>query len=138
MTQVTATIVDGERTEDVAARLADGALLIEASDLERATGWHLEPEGLCRAEACVPVRDRAALEVDGAIALSAFAELLARPLAVETDTPPIAVLGEPLDTHQRMRGRDAPRFTLPDVDGRPVALDDYVGRKRMLIAWASW
>ena len=37
------------------------------------TGWTLKPEGLCRGEMCVPVRDRAALGDADGIDLAAFA-----------------------------------------------------------------
>jgi len=36
------------------------------------------------------------------------------------------------------RGDVAPEFSLPDLEGRDVALRDFAGRKRLLLAWASW
>ena len=38
-------------------------------DLRVAIGWELKPEGLCRDDVCVPVRDRDALLVDGMVDL---------------------------------------------------------------------
>ncbi len=36
-------------------------------------------------------------------------------------------------------GRPAPEFTLPDLDGTPVRLGDYRGRKAVLVNfWATW
>jgi peroxiredoxin len=139
MTEMAATIVDGERVAAVTARVEDGVLLIAADDLERATGWHLEPEGLCCGDVCLSVRDRPALDVNGAVSLNELARVLGRPLAIELSGSPIAVLGEPGETYdQTLAEQAAPSFTLPDVDGNPVALDDYTGRKRVIVTWAPW
>ena len=34
--------------------------------------------------------------------------------------------------------KPAPPFSLPDVDGRPVTLEDYRGRALLLFFWATW
>jgi hypothetical protein len=133
-----ATIVDDDHAVTVRATARDGTLLVPAEDVARATGWALKPEGLCRDEVCVPVRDQAALVVDGSIDVRGLAAALRRPVAVEPDAS-LAVLGEATRTvSTRLAALEAPPFTLPDLDGRPVSLDDFAGRKRLLIAWASW
>ena len=35
-------------------------------------------------------------------------------------------------------GDPAPDFTLKSLDGEPVTLSDYRGRKLILFMWASW
>lgn len=35
-------------------------------------------------------------------------------------------------------GQDAPSFTLVDLDGSPVRLDDFVGKKVVINFWATW
>ena len=133
-----ATIVDDDRAVTVRATARDGTLLVPPEDVERATGWVLKPEGLCRDDTCVPVRDHDALVVEGSIDVRGLAAVLGRPVAVEPAAG-LAVLGEAtatIGTH--LRALEAPPFTLPDLDGRPVSLDDFAGRKRLLIAWASW
>jgi len=133
-----ATLLDDDREIRVPATPHGDTLLVAADDLDRATGWALRPEGLCRDNVCVPVRDRAALLTDGAIDVRAFGAALGRPVAVEPDAG-VAVLGAaPTDVPGRLDALDAPPFTLPDLDEHPVSLDDYAGRKRLLIAWASW
>ena len=32
----------------------------------------------------------------------------------------------------------APAFTLPDLDGKPVKLEDYRGKALLLFFWATW
>jgi peroxiredoxin len=133
-----ATIVDGDRVSDIHATAAGDTVLLSPDDLTAAIGWTLKPEGLCRADVCVPVRDRASLEVEGGISLRGVAELLGRPLALEVD-PIVAVLGAaPSDVGAALATGKAPNFSLPDVDGGTVELDDYAGRKRMISTWSSW
>lgn len=35
-------------------------------------------------------------------------------------------------------GTPAPDFTLNDVDGKPVSIKDFLGKKVVLVFWASW
>ncbi len=130
----TATIIDDDHELHVRVTPRADTLLVDPDDLP-ATGWSLKPEGLCRGEVCVPVRDREALVSRDGIDLRAFAKTLARPIAIEPDAA-LAVLGEP--DASGPRSLDAPDFTLPDLDGNPVSLRAFDGRKRLLIAWSSW
>ena len=133
-----ATLVDDDRELRVPATPRDDTLLVAVEDLERATGWTLRREGLCRDNVCVPVRNRAALVTGDAIDLRAFGAALGRPVAIEP-TVGVAVFGAaPTEVQARLDALEAPPFTLPDLDGNLVSLDDYAGRKRLLIAWASW
>jgi hypothetical protein len=137
MTADTTLIVD-DREVTIRAEALDDTLLVSVDELARATGWALKPEGLCRDDVCVPVTDRDALLVNDTVDLRAFAAALERPAALEPHAG-LAVLGEaPTTLEARLTSGDAPPFTLPDLDGRPVSLDDFAGRKRLLIAWASW
>lgn len=36
------------------------------------------------------------------------------------------------------KGDDAPAFTLNDLEGNPVSLGDFAGKKVVLVFWASW
>ena len=118
---------------DVKAR--DG-LWMAAEDAERVTGWTLKPEGMCRADLCVPmpvsaVRGR---EVD----VEAFWTKLGGPV-VASDARDVWALGAPADERNAaLTGLQAPDFTLPDIDGTPRSLSQLRGRKVFVATWASW
>jgi hypothetical protein len=151
---VALTILADDRTSTVEARLDDrsraadssrdgaatslGAVRISAGDLERALGFELKPEGLCKGELCLPIGSRPGLVASDGIDLVALADLLERPLALDVAEGG-ALLGE--SARQRsaaLRSLEAPDFRLPDLDGRERALSDHRGRKVFLLAFASW
>jgi hypothetical protein len=106
--------------------------------VQRTLGWELKPQGLCRGEACFPVRDRAALVRAHGIDLGALARVLDLPLAADVEAG-VAVLGTSAgERANRLASMEAPDFTLPDLAGRLHSLRDQRGKKTLLIAWASW
>jgi hypothetical protein len=106
--------------------------------LRAAFGWELKPQGLCRDDTCIPVRERDALVDRDGIDLATLARLLDRPVALDP-AERVAVLGASADTRAgRLASLEAPDFTLPDLDGRPHSLAGHRGRKVLLVAWASW
>lgn len=136
------------------ARSVDGAVdggrvLIAPDDLTHAIGWQLEPEGLCRGDVCVPVRDRAALfapapeSAPGAgdhewVDVARIADALGRAAVVDADAGIVAI-GHDAETRRRaLDGLDAPNFTLPDLDGAPHQLDEWRGHKKLLVAFSTW
>ena len=131
-----ATLVVNDEEREISVAIENHTWLISSRDLESAIGWELREEGLCRGDVCVPVRDKNLLEVGNDIALDRVAETLRRPFATESD-PPMAVIGNP-DSGSRLGSESAPNFSLPDIDVNQVSLDDYAGRKRLLLAWSSW
>jgi hypothetical protein len=132
------TLIDEARPSTVDATVRADGVRLRPAEVARALGWELRPEGLCRGDVCVPVRDRGTLVDDDGIALAALARLLDRPLAVDLDAG-IAVLGASAAGRAgRLAAREAPDLTLPDLEGRLHTLRDQRGKKTLLIAWASW
>ncbi len=136
-----ATIIT-DTEHEIVARSDGSRLLADAAAFAAATGWELKPEGLCRDDVCVPVQDRDSLLAGdpdrGEIDLAAFASALGRPHAIDVDEG-VIVVGESAGTvAERLRSLEAPDVTLADLDGAPVALSEYSGRKRILVTWASW
>lgn len=132
-----ATIVTDEiRTT---AAVADGdRLLIDPAALPDALGWEWKPEGICRDNVCVPVRDRAAVLVADKLDIGAVAAALGR-LAVVDAPAGIAVIALAKELRREaLEERHAPAFTLPDLDGVEHDLGQWSGKKKLLVTFASW
>ena len=84
MTDSTFTIIDDGKSATVPARVSGDTVRLSREALERATGWTLKPEGLCRGALCVPLRPGAALEGAEGVDLAGVAAALGRPLALDT------------------------------------------------------
>ncbi len=124
------TVID-EHEVVVDARVEAGRVFVSSGDLASATGWVLKPEGLCRGEMCVPARglDASTLE------LSDVARALHRAVVVDVEGGVAAFAGDPMSAGMRA---SIDELELPDLDGNIVRMSDFAGRKRLLIAWASW
>jgi hypothetical protein len=122
------TLID-EHEVEVDADVDGERVLVDRGDLLRATGWELKPEGLCRGVVCVPWRSPDGDRVD----LRATAEALGRAF-VQADKV-AALAGDPMGKGQRS---NVDELELPDLDGNVVRMSDFAGRKRLLVAWASW
>jgi hypothetical protein len=138
MTTRQVAVIDEGRTVPLDATVSGDALAIAPAALAAGLGWELKPEGLCRGAVCVPVRDRAKLVGADGVDLAELARVLDRPFAAEPAAG-LAVLGTAAgDRRARMTSLEAPDFTLPDLGGALHSLSDHRGKKRLLIAWASW
>jgi hypothetical protein len=102
--------------------------------LERATGWELKPEGLCKDDRCVPFP--AAADGDGRLDVRAVAERLGMPLAHD-EHHGVWALGPESGDHV-LASAELPPIVLEDVDGRPFDLASLRGEKVLIAAWASW
>ncbi len=138
MTNVAFTVIDDGEVREVTASVEGDNVRLAPDALQAALGWELKPQGLCKDEACVPVRDAGMLDEDGRIALRSVAALLGRPLAMDVEER-AAALGTSAEVRTaQLQSLDAPDFTLPDLEGKPHSLSDHRGKKVLLIAYASW
>ncbi len=131
-------LVVGPAEVEVSGRRDGDRLLVAEADLAAATGWELKAQGLCRADACVPVSDRSGLGPDGWIDLIAMAGAIGHPVAAE---PPLGVvsIGEPASTRSAaLASLDAPDITLPTVGGGCTSVAEHTGKKRLVVSFASW
>ncbi len=115
---------------------AHDGLWMSSADAETVTGWTLKPEGMCRADQCVPLPASAVgtSEVD----VAAFWKKVGGPV-VASDAHDVWALGAPAaERNAALEGLEAPDFTLPDIEGTPRTLSDLRGKKVFLATWASW
>jgi hypothetical protein len=130
--------LDAEHGARPATGRIDGdRVLLDADALGRLSGWQLKPEGLCRDEMCVPVRD-AELVVDGAVDVARFAAALARPAVVDAAQGVVALGERSADRRGPIEDGIGPDFTLPQLDGGTFTFSSLGRRKKLLLAWASW
>jgi hypothetical protein len=134
----TLTIINETRATDVVATVIGDRVLLAPDAVETAIGWALKPEGFCRGDVCVPVRENPAAVVDGNVDLAAFAELIGRPLALDLAERAAAMAAAPADRGAMLTTLLAPEFTLPDLEGRMHSLSAHRGKKVFLAVWASW
>jgi len=136
MTRSVTVITDAVATVDGEV---DGThVLVAPSSLPAAIDWELKPEGLCREDVCVPVRDRESLLAGDALDLSAVASALGRPFVVDADARVAAMALPSEERHRALRDHVAPPFTLPDLDGNPHSLEEWRDRKKLLFAFSTW
>jgi hypothetical protein len=135
---VTVTLVFDGEAHVVEGEVRGDAVLLTPAALHEATGWELQPQGLCRGDVCVPTHALDGVAVDDLVDVAAFGAALRRPVALEPAAS-IAVLAESSDDLATTIAEGvAPAFTLPDLDGNAVALADFAGKKKLLLAWSSW
>ena len=134
----TLTLISDDRTARIEADLPTDRTLVSPDQLEVATGWTLKPEGLCRGAVCVPTSMWPELVVDDRIDLAVFARLTDQVLVVDTEER-IAALGPSAARRaSEMATLQAPDFTVDTIDGDPVSLGDFKGRKKLMVAFSSW
>jgi hypothetical protein len=116
------------------------ALWIDTRDLERATGWRLSSEGLCRDDECavLAAADRQRLVDGDTVCASELWQTLGRPVLHDAARA-TWLLGEEAGERRRsLESLEAPDFTLPDITGKLHSLSDFRGKKVFLATWASW
>lgn len=132
------TVIDVGHPTEVEATLTDDGVWVATSGVEKALGWVLRSEGLCRGDVCIPVTGQTGLVNNGNMNLAALAGLLRRSLASSPEEG-AAYLGPPFDLFDQMiAGLEAPDFELPDLDNRLHSLSEHRGSKVQLVVWASW
>jgi len=130
-----ASVVTPTLTVEVDARRDGARLLIDPGALADITGWHVEPQGFCRGDICVP---RRGTEADDFVDLEAFGRTVGMPVVVDAGAGAASVTEPASRRAADLTGLAAPDLTLPDLEGRPVRLSDAHGQKLLLLAWASW
>jgi AhpC/TSA family len=115
-------------------------LWLASDELAAATGWALEPAGLCQADRCVRIPHGREDELvrNAKVNVAALARLLEQPV-LRDDAHGVWYVSDAGPARRAAaQSLQAPDFTLPDLEGRPHSLADYRGKKVFLVSWASW
>ena len=108
---------------------------VSPEEFEVRSGWHLQPEGLCKADVCVPL-PRDLLGDDGCLDLAHIGSALQMPL-VDDASAHLWALGPPAGPTV-LTSAQAPDLVLPGLDDQPFAISSLRGTKVLLLVWASW
>ncbi|MCH7789474.1 MAG: hypothetical protein IH940_08525 [Acidobacteria bacterium] len=125
-------LVPGSEAVVVDASIADGQVLVGADGVEAATGMTLTREGLCEGAVCTVYAN------DGEVDLAEAGLRLGQRSILDAEA---AVMALAVPQRSRASAIDdliAPGFTLPDLDGNDRSLEEFRGRKQLLVAFASW
>jgi hypothetical protein len=122
------------------ARSTD-TLWLDAAQVHEATGWDWKPQGLCRADTCMPVprdADQPSMVDGDRLDIAAFWRHAGWPV-VHDDDGRVWVLGEgAAHRADALSSLQAPDFELPDLQGNMHRLSDLRGQRVFLSTWASW
>jgi len=127
-------LYEGRETTLGQSRVIDGDLWVEARDLPKLNGFEVKPQGACRGDVCIPLPK--SLKNKSRLNLSGFARKVKQAAVREGD---LWSFGEiPTLRSGYLDSRIAPSFVVRDRKGVDVRLEDFRGRKILLLTWASW
>lgn len=134
------TVLSDEKTVNLSDAREEGARLwVSPADLEKATGWSVKPEGLCREQACVPLpADGSWRDEQDRIDVTAFLERLGQPVVHDPEHSVWVIGSSAASRREELLSLTAPDFTLPDIDGTPHSLSQYRGKKVFLYTYGSY
>jgi len=111
-------------------------LTIDQSEFEARTGWEIKPEGACKGDECVLLSPE--VHTEQGLDARVLADRLGMPLVADDDAGIWALGPATQGTGRVLTSAHAPELTLPDADGNPFSLSSLLGKKVLLVAWASW
>ena len=133
----TVTVLMPHESIEVEGQCVDDLALVDRTSLNEVLGWELKPQGLCRENECIPVKESDLLHGD-CVDLRAAATAVGVTSMLADDTDLVALSVPSQARSDALTRRRAPNFVLPDLDGEDHSLEQFQGRKRLLVAFASW
>jgi len=131
----TTTVLYGDRAVPLQKTQPDPKdLWVRQADLPKINDFEVKPEGACRADLCIPL-SKDLLRGDW-FNLTGFARKTGQAFLNESS---VWSFGEiPVLRGAFYNSRIAPDFAVPDRSGKIVHLNDFRGKKVLVITWASW
>jgi len=123
---------------EIDGSIIDNAVVVSPGALHAALGWEIKPEGICRGDLCIPLHDQTAVIRADGVDLVAAARLIGSETLIDTTSSIVAVSLPAQNRHLSLIGRQAANFTLPDLDGNLHSLNEFEGKRRLLVAFATW
>lgn len=112
-------------------------LSIPRTAFEDGTGWALRPQGACRGDVCIPLRDDVFTGDGDLVDVVAAATLMQLPLVTD-DEHGVSALGPWPGTGHALVSAEAPDLVLPDLDGNEFRLSSLRGQKVLILSWAPY
>ena len=109
---------------------------ISRSEFEQHTGWAFKPEGACKGDVCIPLRDNPA-DANATLDLAVIADQMGMPL-VSSPEHSLWALGPESVGSRALTSAIAPPLSLPDLAGKPFDLASLRGKKVVVYAWAPY
>jgi hypothetical protein len=132
-----ATVLYGDRAVPLSKirPAQENDLWVRKADLPGINDFHIKPQGACREDLCIPIAKE--LQYKEYFNLTGFARKTGE--TVIRDEAGVYSFGEiPLLRGAFYNSRMAPDFAVPDRKGRVVHLNDFRGKKVLVVTWASW
>ncbi len=108
-------------------------LHVSRTEFEQGTGWQIKPEGACKGDICIPLKNQVGQQVD----IEQIADEMNLPLVAEP-AHEIWALGPESIGGRTLSTAEAPNLTLPDLDGKLFELSSLKGKKIVVYAWAPY
>ncbi len=109
------------------------SLEIGRAEFESGTGWDLKPEGACKGEVCIPLRETPGDTVD----VASLAEQMGLPVVADS-THGLWAIGPESIGARALATAEAPELCLPDMNGNEFRLSSLRGQKVLVYAWAPY
>ena len=140
-----ATVLYDDRVVSVERTLAGpNDLWVTPEDLTRINGFEIKPQGVCLEDLCIPLRQDEDSDLfvtrrgQNWFNLTELAHRLEQAVVVDQANR-VWSFGElPVKRTAFLESAKAPDFALQDRDGNEVRLSDFLGKKVLIVTWASW
>lgn len=111
-------------------------LWVRKQDLPRINEFEVKPQGACRGDVCIPIPKD--LQHGEWFNLTGFAHKVNETVVTDAATRTFSLGEIPVVRGAFLNSRIAPDFAVPDRKGRIVHLNDFRGKKVLVVTWASW